>query len=156
MWNERLAALVPDYPSGILTVVEPSGYPVSVRCGARMDRVRQVFTFPDVPPLAASWRGKACLLFHAYDARMEGLRQMVIKGELDVEQGVLTLYVSEFVTANGRRDTDRMPHARRPVHLAQFFLLGRRKASAYLRTRGQPWPPIPFAEIQRLLAEEGS
>jgi len=101
-----------------------------------------------------NWSGKACLLFHQFNERLEGLRQIVILGELVCEEGVLTLEVSKFVTANGRQNTDRMPHASSPIHMLQFFWLGRRKARAYLAKRGAPWPPIPYDEIERSMAEE--
>jgi hypothetical protein len=154
MWNERLAALTREYSTAVLSVVDADGYPVSVRCLVRLDPARQVFTFPAPPAEAISWRGKACLLFHQFNERLEGLRQLVILGELFCEEGLLTLQVSKFVTANGRQNTDRMPHASSPIHMLQFFWLGRRKARAYLAKRGTPWPPIPYEEIDRLIAEE--
>jgi hypothetical protein len=154
MWNERLAALTSEYASAVLSIVDPDGYPVSVRCHARLDAARQIFTFPTPPAQAMSWRGKACLLFHQFNERLEGLRQIVILGELYCEEGLLMLKVSKFVTANGRENTDRMPHASSPIHMLQFFWLGRRKANAYLAKRGTPWPPIPYDEIVRAVAEE--
>ena len=153
MWNERLAKRASNYSTGVLSIVDADGYPMSVRCTARLDASRQVFTFP-TPAQAANWRGKACLLFHQFNERLEGLKQMVILGELVSENGLLTLHVSKFVTANGRPNTDQMPHASSPLHMLQFFLLGRRKSRAYLARRGTPWPPIPYDEIERLLAEE--
>jgi hypothetical protein len=154
MWNEGLAALTSEYATGVLSIVDADGYPVSVLCLASLDAARQVFTFPTPPAQALSWRGKACLLFHQFNERLEGLRQLVILGELVCEEDVLTLQVSKFVTANGRHNTDRMPHAGSPIHMLQFFWLGRRKARAYLAKRGTPWPPIPYEEIERLIAEE--
>lgn len=154
MWNKRLAALTCEYSTAVLSIVDADGYPVSVRCLARLDPARQVFTFPTPPAQAMSWRGKACLLFHQFNERLEGLRQLVILGELVCEEGVFTLQVSKFVTANGRQNTDRMPHASSPIHMLQFFLLGRRKARAYLARRGTPWPPVPYEEIERSMAEE--
>jgi len=154
MWNERLAKRASNYSTGVLSIVDADGYPMSVRCTANLDASRQVFTFPTPPALAANWRGKACLLFHQFNERLEGLKQMVILGELVSENGLLTLHVSKFVTANGRPNTDQMPHASSPLHMLQFFLLGRRKSRAYLARRGTPWPPIPYDEIERLLAEE--
>jgi hypothetical protein len=79
---------------------------------------------------------------------------MVILGELVSEDGVLTLKVSKFVTANGRPNSDQMPHASSPLLMMQFWLLGRRNSRTYLARRGKPWPPIPFDVIERLLAEE--
>ena len=79
---------------------------------------------------------------------------MVLKGELMAVDGQVVLAVSEFVTANGRAGTDRMPHAGAPLHMIAFYRLGRRKAQAYLKSRGAPWPPIPFDEIRRAVMEE--
>src|SRR6266581_8051028 len=136
MWNEHLAARASNYSTGVLSIVDADGYPMSVRCTACLDASRQVFTFPSPPALAASWRGKACLLFHRFDERLEGLRQMVILGELISEDGLLTLQVSKFVTANGRPNTDQMPHASSPFHMLQFWLLGRHNWRVYLARRG--------------------
>jgi len=154
MWNKRLARLATKYPTGVLSVADVDGYPASVRLPARLDTKRRIVTFPALPPYAQGWRGKACLLFHRHNSRLEGLRQMVLKGELVEEDGAVALRVTEFVTANGQTNTDEMPHAERPIQLLQFLLLGRRKARAYERTRGEPWPSINYAEIERLLREE--
>src|SRR5262245_2469125 len=147
MWNERLAALMTDYPTGVLSTVESSGYPASVRCTVEPHAAEQTITFPDLPPFAASWRGKAALLFHRHDQRLEGLHQLVIKGELLDLNGVLTFRVGEFVTGTGSQTSDAMPHAGAPIQMLKFFLLGRRKARAYIAKRGAPWPPIPFREL---------
>jgi hypothetical protein len=154
MWNKQLARLATKYPTGVLSVADVDGYPASVRLPARLDTKRRIVTFPALPPYAQGWRGKACLLFHRHNNRLEGLRQMVLKGELVEEDGAVALRVTEFVTANGQTNTDEMPHAERPIQLLQFLLLGRRKARAYERKRGEPWPPINYAEIERLLREQ--
>ena len=154
MWNEQLAELSRRYATGVLSIVGADEYPVSVRCIVHLDTARHVFTFPTPPAQAMGWRGKACLLFHQFNERLEGLRQLVILGELVWAEGLLTLQVSKFVTANGRQNTDRMPHAGSPIHLLQFFWLGRRKARVYLAKRGIPWPAIPYEEIERVMAEE--
>lgn len=153
MWNKQLAKLATKYPTGVLSVAGVEGYPASVRLAARLDTKQRVVTFPALPPYAQDWRGKACLLFHRHNSRLEGLHQMVLKGELVEEDGAVVLRVTEFVTANGQTNTDEMPHAARPIHMLQFLLLGRRKAKEYERKRGAPWPPIDYAEIERLLRE---
>lgn len=155
MPSEKLAAFIGDYPSAVLSRVDPSGYPISVRCPVRLQEGTQTISFPMLPPIAEGWRGKACLLFHMHDERLEGLRQMVLKGELvSTESGAVVFAISEFVTANGRADTDRMPHAGAPLHMLQFYRLGRRKAKVYLAKRGAPWPAIPFAEIARAVNQD--
>ena len=155
MWDKQLAALVRAYPSGILSWVQPSGDPPSVRVVVQLDEAGERVLFPALPPAAVGSSGLACLLFHAHDDHLEGLRQMVLKGELVNEDGALIFKVIEFVTANGRPGTDQMPHAGAPLHMFAFYRLGRRKAKEYLAKRAQPWPPIPFAEIGRKVLAEG-
>jgi hypothetical protein len=150
MWSDALAAGIPDYRSAVLSWVEPSGDPISVRCRVVAHPGSQVLELADLAPLARAWRGRACLLFHMHDEHLEGLRQMVLKGVLGVgHDGAPEFTVSDFVTANGRPDTDRMPHAGAPLHMLAFYRLGRSKAKAYLVKRGAPWPPIPFEQIAR-------
>ena len=155
MWDSRLAALVRAYPTGILSWVEPSGDPISVRVAVQLDEAAELVRIPALPPAALGASGLACLLFHFHDEHLEGLRQMVLKGELVTRDGTLVFTVTEFVTANGRTGTDQMPHAGAPLHMLAFYRLGRRKAREYLAKRAEPWPPIPFAEIGRkVLAED--
>jgi hypothetical protein len=153
MWDDRLAALATDYPTGVLSWVAASGDPVSVRCRVSLDPVLERLTFPDLPLFAWDATGLACVLFHHHDEHLEGLRQMVIKGELVADAGTLALRVTGFVTANGRSGTDQMPHAGAPLHMLQFYRLGRRKSREYLAKRGEPWPPIPYEAIGRAVAE---
>ena len=153
MWDSRLAARARLYESAVLSVVDPSGYPASVRCAFALDQSRELIAFTALPPSAAAWRGAACLLFHRHDARLEGLHQLLIRGDLVEEQGSVALRPSAFVTANGRRDTDRMPHAGSPLHLLKFMLLGRRNARDYLAKRGAPWPTVGFSQMLRALDE---
>jgi hypothetical protein len=154
MWNKRLAQLATKYPTGVLSIADASGYPASVRLPARLDVQRRVVTFPALPAYAQGWRGSACLLFHRHNSRLEGLRQMVLKGELVEEGDAVVLRVTNFVTANGSSSTDELPHAGSPLLMVQFLRLGRRKAREYERKRGEPWPPVDYAEVARLLRED--
>lgn len=153
MWNKRLATLADTYPTAVLSIVDSEGYPLSIRCDVRLDAVRQAAIIADPPAQAAAWRGEACLLYHQFNEGLEGLREMVILGELGSADGLLTLHVKKFLTANGRQDTDQMPHASSPWHMMQFFWLGWRNARAYIAKRGAPWPPIPFDAIVRAVDE---
>ena len=153
MWNERFAALAREYPTAVLSIVDPDGYPLSVRCTVRLDAARQVAIIADPPVQAIAWSGKACSLFHQFNERLEGLRQFVILGELVCEEGLLTLRVNKFVTSTRRQDTDKIPHASTPWQMAQFLWLGWRNARAYIAKRGAPWPPIPFDTIIRAVNE---
>ena len=111
MWNKRLIACARAYPNGVLTVVEESGYPRSVRCAVEFDDTRELILIPTPPQDLVGWQGLACLLFHRHNADLSGQHELLIKGELLEETGTLILRPDNFLTGSGRQDTDRMPVA---------------------------------------------
>jgi hypothetical protein len=153
MWNKTLIAYARVYPSGVLTVVEDSGYPWSVRCIVEFDDARELILFPTPPPDVAGRQRLACLLFHRHDAELGGQHELLIKGELGEEAGVLLLRPGDFLTGSGRQDTDRMPVAGSPLDILRFMVLGRRKVREYLTKRGKPWTPRPWGKMLRYLDE---
>lgn len=153
MWNEVLIRCAAAYPSAVLTSVEDSGYPASVRCRPTFDAAQQQITFADLPPLAADWRGPACLLFHRHAPDLGDQHELLITGTLAPAGGTLALAPKAFLTGSGRQDTDRMAVAGSPLDLLRFLLLGRRQARAYLARRGAPWPPRPWDKMLRSLDE---
>jgi hypothetical protein len=153
MWNKRLVQRARAYPSGVLTIVDDTGYPFSVRCTMQFDDARELITFSAVPPLISGRHGLACLLFHRHNAVLEDQYELMIKGELRDEGGSPVFRPGAFLTGTGSATDDRMPHATNPVQLVQFMLLGRRKAREYIARRGKPWPPIVFDDLMRALKE---
>jgi hypothetical protein len=153
MWNKVLIMGVGAYHSAVLTVVEPSGYPISVRCTVHCDEAHEYITFPTLPALATGWRGLAALLLHRHDAELEEQHELLIKGDLAEEDGQLCLRPSDFLTGTGSPKTDQMPHAGDPIELVRFMLLGQRKAREYLAKRGAPWDPIRFDLLLKALDE---
>jgi hypothetical protein len=144
MWNKQLIALARAYASAVLTIIEPSGYPLSVRCNVTFDETREAIGFALLPALARNWQGKACLLFHRHNERLENQHELLIRGELADVAGNLAFHPTAFVTGTGSTTKDMMPHAGAPLDLIRFMLLGRRQARAYLRKRGIAWPAIDF------------
>jgi hypothetical protein len=151
-WNADLIRRARAYPRGVLTIVEPSGYPASVRCRLEIDEGRSLFVIADPPPGAEGWRGKASLLFHRHDANLGGQHEMMLKGALR-DEGGLVFQPAEFLTASGSMKTDTMPVSGSMLQRIQFMLLGQRKAKEYLKKRGEPWPPRPFKLMMRYLEE---
>lgn len=154
MWNKTLGSFLATYPHAVLSTADDNGYPASVRCHIEVDVAQQTVIIAHPPTQAQSWRGQAGLLFHEHDAHLESLRQLLLLGTLAENAGTLLFQVERFVTANGRADSDQMPHASSPFHMLKFFWGGWRNAQKYLAKRGAPWPPIPYDEIARLIAEE--
>lgn len=153
MWNKSLIACAQTYPSGVLTVVEDSGYPRSVRCVVEFDDDHELILFPTPPSDVVGRQELACLLFHRHNADMDGQCELLIKGELREDAGVLTLHPDDFLTGSGRQDTDRMPYAGSLLDILRYMLLGRRKARKYLAKRGEPWSPRPWGKMLRYLDE---
>ncbi|PZS02923.1 MAG: hypothetical protein DLM69_03460 [Candidatus Chloroheliales bacterium] len=153
MWSSKLVACARAYASAVLTVVETSGYPGSVRCQVEFDDSRELITFTPVPAAAAGWSGKACLLFHRHDEHLGNQHEMMIKGELLAEGANLIFRPVAFLTGTGRQDSDRMPVAGSMLDIIRFMLLGRRKAREYIAKRGRPWPPRPWDKMLRYLDE---
>jgi hypothetical protein len=155
---DPLLSRISDYPTAVLSWVAPDGYPSSVRCRAEFDPGAGVIVLHGLGAAAVGARGAACLLFHRHDEHLEGLHQMVVRGTLvdgPSAPGGGVFRIDRVVTANGRSDTDAMPHASAPLHMLAFYRSGRSAAALYLRRRGAPWPPIPFEEIRRKVAKHG-
>lgn len=154
MWNNALGALLATYPNAVLSIADENGYPASIRCRIEGNAEQHVVIIANPPMQTKSWRGQACLLFHEHDAHLESLRQLLLLGKLTENAGTLIFHVEKFVTANGRANSDQMPHASSPFHMLKFFWGGWRNAQKYLAKRGAPWPTVPYDEIDRLIAEE--
>jgi hypothetical protein len=151
-WNKALVACARVYSSGVLTVVEPSGYPVSVRCQVHFDDAREVVTLSGMPAqVPGGWQGKACLLFHRHDKYLGDQHELLIKGTLNSEGDTVTFLPGEFLSGSGSQKTDTMPVSGSPMQMIQFMMLGRRKSKEYLAKRGEPWPPRPFKKMVRYL-----
>src|SRR6266705_2910253 len=105
MWNKDLAACARVYPTGVLTLVEESGFPFSVRCKATFDDADEVVTLQALPPREGGWQGKACLLFHRHKADFSDQHELMIKGELVTEDDVVTFRPNAFLTGAGRQQS---------------------------------------------------
>ena len=81
MWPELLRRL-PRFPSAVLTGLDASGRPVSVRCQPTPDQQAQVLrvAIPDGLELAP---GPAGLLCHHHDEQLWRLNSFLVRGGLE-------------------------------------------------------------------------
>ena len=82
MWSEAAKSLA-GYREAVVTAVDPTGYPVSVRQAApRYDPATGEFTaeWPSGLPVS---EGPAVVLCHSHDEKLWNIKQLQIKGRLE-------------------------------------------------------------------------
>jgi hypothetical protein len=137
MWSDAASELA-GYPDAVLTALDPTGYPVSVRQRApRYDPATGQCTvcWPSELPVAA---GPAVLLCHRHDENLWNIRQMHIKGRLErrADQWIFT-----------STDFRRPPHSQ----LGVFWRLARdmrRAGRRYLDRRGLKTPTVNWNALE--------
>ena len=138
MWN-RIAKQVQAYPSAVLTFVEGSGFPFSVRCNPQYDRSQQVFRL-HLPDQIGIQPGPADLLCHQHDKNLWNLKSIVLGGQLEQDGQGWQFRPLQFIPGMGGF-----------VGYIRFVIQGRRLARKYLDRRGLDRPKIPWAEYVTLV-----
>src|SRR5437870_4695198 len=121
MWNKELAACARLYPTGVLTFVGDSGFPYSLRCIADFDDNAEAITLQSLPPGIEERPGKACLLFHRHKADFSDQHELMIKGELAFEDGLVIFRPNGWLTGAGSEKNDRMPISGTMMERIQFM-----------------------------------
>jgi hypothetical protein len=141
MWPELVRRL-PRFSSAVLTGLDASGHPVSVRCHPTPDQQAQVLrvAVPDGLGLAP---GPAGLLCHQHDEHLWRLNSFLVRGELGRDDRGWVFRPRQLV--RGMSPT--------PVGNLRLMRNGRRTAKRYLAVRGLPRPTIPWEHYARLKDE---
>ena len=121
------------YPSAVLTVIGPDGYPWS-------SRVRPHFQEGElfiVPPagLPESSSDQACLLLHMHDRRLDRIKEFHITGRLTRRNGRLHLSIDRITGYMGMLNSDRISG---PGALLRWYLYvseAQRRTWRYLERR---------------------
>jgi hypothetical protein len=140
MWKQ-IERYLPEFPTAVLSGLDPAGYPYSVRCQPRPDPARQTLSI-QVPDGAALQPGPACLLCHTHDNRLWNLKSFVVRGSLSADDGGWALYPKEFIPGMG------IGGWRSYVN---FVRHGRAATRAYFVRRGLPYPAVRWDELMALL-----
>jgi Pyridoxamine 5'-phosphate oxidase len=97
VWDERMDELGERYPTAVLSLVAPDGFPFSLRVPVELDRsarrVRVGAGAVGVPVVA----GRACLTAHAHNPEFEWYRTFQIRGDLVEEDGGWALVPHKLV-----------------------------------------------------------
>lgn len=143
MWNE-ITRYLPEFSSAVLTGLDPTGYPYSLRCQPRLDPARQVLVIvlPTSTPLQP---GPAGLLCHSHNDHLWNLKSFVVRGELAHERAAWLLRPAQFIPGMG------LGGWRSYVH---FVRHGRQATRAYFARRGLHQPRVDLEAMLALLTSE--
>jgi hypothetical protein len=139
VWSAA-AQEVAKFPEAVLTALDPSGYPVSVRQVApHYDPASGEFTARWPPDLPVT-EGPAMVLCHYHDENLWNIKQLQIKGRLErrADQWVFT-----------STDLRRPPRSQLTLfwHMARDM---RRAGRRYVDRRGLEMPTLNFEALQAL------
>lgn len=137
---KRLRKIVGRFPSAVLTYVDGSGYPASIRCRPHPNGdFLRVEPRPDKPGDDHSL--KASLLFHSHEENLWRLRTYLVRGYLETDGRFIPSKVIAGVSSINIL-----------IALGNFWR-SRTTVRSYLRTRHLPRPVISWKEISRLKQE---
>jgi hypothetical protein len=142
MWNEIVRHLG-DFPTAVLTAVDDTGYPFSLRCRPEPEDATQTLRF-QLPEGAKIRVGPAGLLCHRHDEQLWNLKSFFLRGELERDEQSWILHPRGFVPGAG---IDGL------IGLWRFVRAGRRRTRRYLEKRSLARPEVPWEQIQAMWKE---
>jgi hypothetical protein len=138
MWPE-ITRRLPRFASAVLTGLDRSGDPVSVRCHPTLDHHTQVLRVA-VPDGLGMVPGPAGLVCHRHDEQLWSLKSFLLRGTLE--------YTGHGWVFRPRRLVAGMDTT--PLSNLRLLRNGRRTAKRYLASRGLHRPRIPWAHYAQL------
>jgi hypothetical protein len=138
MWPE-IAKRLPRFASAVLTGLDASGDPVSIRCQPTLDQQAQVLRVL-VPDGLGMMPGPAGLLCHRHNEQLWGLKSFLLRGGLE-QDGHGWVFRPRLLVRG--MDTTLVSNLR-------LLCNGRRTARRYLAARGLQRPQIPWEHYAKL------
>ena len=140
MWK-LIARYLPEFPSAVLTGLDPAGYPYSLRCQPALDAARQVLPVR-LPPDTPLQAGPACLLCHTHDDHLWGLKSFVVRGRLERAGEAWVFCPEQFIPGVGIGGWR---------SYLRFVRQGQAGTRAFFAKRGLPVPHVAWHELMGLL-----
>ena len=138
MWDDVVNNLA-EYRSAVLTGVDTSGYPFSVRCNPEPDASAQVLRVQLANGVGIQ-PGPAGLLCHKHDELLFNMKSFVVRGTLEGDEQGWILHNLRFIPGISAK----------PLDLLKMVRSGRRTTNRYLKRRGLSRPKIPWDEVRSL------
>ncbi len=86
-WHPRLAELGTRYPTAVLSIVSPDGFPFSVRVPVRVDEAARWIRIEGAPTEIPFAPGLACLTAHSHGERFTWMQNFQVRGDLFFAEG---------------------------------------------------------------------
>ena len=141
MWAD-IVKYASMYESAVLTALDSSGYPFSLRCQPRLDREAQTLHLA-LPGGADMTPGPACILWHRHDERLGRMGSFVVRGTLVNDNAGWTVRPEAFVPGVGIGGWR---------SYVRFVVNGRHTTRRYLQKRGLPRPKLDWEEWEAITA----
>ncbi|HET8843921.1 MAG TPA: hypothetical protein VFN35_20825 [Ktedonobacteraceae bacterium] len=145
MRNEIMANMK-HYESAVLTGLDASGYPLSVRCVPELEANDLVMRV-QLPPESQMQAGLANLLYHRHNELLWDMQSFLLRGKLEKDEGGWTFHPQQFTLGTPGKGIKGLLASLRWVRGA------RRQARNYLQKRRLPRPRIPWQEIRETKAQ---
>ncbi len=142
MWDE-IARYLPTYASAVVTGIDQSGYPFSVRCVPEVDAKTRVLRLV-LPGYCGIHVGPAGLLCHMHDEQLWNLKSFIVRGSLEQDSQGWLFRPRQFIPGAGIGGT---------IGMINFLRDGRRTTEQYLKKRGLARPKIAWEDIDATWAE---
>jgi Pyridoxamine 5'-phosphate oxidase len=86
-WHPRLNELGTTYPTAVLSIVCPDGFPFAMRVAVRAHEADRQIRIKDPPAGAPLQPGLACLTAHAHDPSFGAMQNFQVRGDLVMREG---------------------------------------------------------------------
>jgi hypothetical protein len=96
-WHPRLNELGTTYPTAVLSIVCPDGFPFAMRVRARAHQADRMIRIDDPPEGAPLQPGLACLTAHSYDEDAATMQNFQVRGDLVLREGCWELIPHKLV-----------------------------------------------------------
>lgn len=136
MWDDIVKAIA-DFRTAVLSAIDASGRPYSVRCELQPDHGARVLRLRGEPGGALT-PGPASILCHSHNEQLWNLKGLGIRGQLERDAAGWFVRPTQFIP-------DRASGS--PVRQINGVLALRQTASSYLSRRGLPTPEVPWSKI---------
>lgn len=141
MWPE-IRRHLRDYSSAVLSGVDSTGHPLSVRCQPLLDESELALRVAKVPAVDLV-AGPASILCHSHNLFLWNLRSFLVRGSLEMADGSYLFRPARFVPGMGVGGIPGM---------IRFATSKRQTAGRYLERRGLARPRVEWAQLKALQA----